>query len=237
VAYKRQKYDWSKVRSFYEAGHSVRECQARFGFSNGAWHRALERGDVTSRSEPGKKPRGATRKAVAELSAAGKSQAGIARALGVSKPTVCFHMRMLGIPARVDFSRRYDWAKIRAYYESGHSFRECLTHFGFSRNAWADAIQRGAIKPRPRAEPLDVVLVAGRRRNRYHLKARLLAAGLKKPSCEICGLSEWRARPISLELHHVNGKHSTTASRTWCSSARTVIARRIHGAARTRASN
>lgn len=113
--------------------------------------------------------------------------------------------RMLGIPPRPDSARRYDWSEIRAYYEGGHSFRECLRRFGFSRNAWADAIQRGVIKPRPRAEPLEVALMAGRRRNRYHLKARLLAAGLKQPSCEVCGLTEWRSRPISLELHHVNG--------------------------------
>ncbi len=201
----RQKYDWGAIRGFYEAGNTVRACQARFGFSNGAWHRALERGDIASRSEPGRKPRGATRRAVAQLSAEGKSQAEIARTLAVSKPTVCWHMRMLGIPARPDFARRYEWSEIRAYYESGHSFRECLQRFGFSRNAWVDAIQRGAIKPRPRAEPLEVVLVAGRRCNRYHLKARLLAAGLKESSCGVCGLAEWRSRPISLELHHVNG--------------------------------
>ena len=135
----------------------------------------------------------------------GSSQADIARALGISKPTVCFHMRMLGIPPRPAFARRYDWGEIRAYYESGHSFRDCMKRFGFGRDTWADAIKRGAIDPRPRAEPLDIVLVAGKRRNHYHLKARLLAAGLKEPSCEMCGLTEWRSAPIALELHHVNG--------------------------------
>jgi 5-methylcytosine-specific restriction endonuclease McrA len=37
------------------------------------------------------------------------------------------------------------------------------------------------------------------------LKARLLKDGLKELRCEECGLSDWRDRPLSLELHHVNG--------------------------------
>jgi len=46
------------------------------------------------------KPPRTTRDAVARLMASGLSQVQIARELGISKPTVCFHMRMLGIPPR-----------------------------------------------------------------------------------------------------------------------------------------
>jgi hypothetical protein len=116
-----------------------------------------------------------------------------------------FHVRMLGIPGRPDLARRYDWREIRAYYEAGHSFRDCLQFFGFSRNAWADAIARGAITPRPRAEPLEGIFVAGRHRSRSHVKARLLLARLKEHRCEKCGLTDWCSQPISLELHHING--------------------------------
>ena len=42
-------------------------------------------------------------------------------------------------------------------------------------------------------------------RNRSHLKLRLLKAGLLREMCDECGLTAWRDRPISLELHHVNG--------------------------------
>jgi hypothetical protein len=48
-------------------------------------------------------------------------------------------------------------------------------------------------------------LVAGRRVNRYHLKRRLLAAGLKDERCESCGISEWLGAPLSMALHHING--------------------------------
>jgi DNA-binding transcriptional ArsR family regulator len=152
-----------------------------------------------------RRPNGETRQAVAELLALGLSGTDIARRLGVSKPTVCFHLRMLGVPPSMDFAKRYDWDAVRAYYESGHSMTQCMAVFGFGRNAWWDAIRRGAITPRPRLEPLEAILARGKRRSRHHVKLRLFDAGLKERQCERCGLSEWRDKPLALELHHVNG--------------------------------
>jgi DNA-binding transcriptional ArsR family regulator len=152
-----------------------------------------------------RRPNGETRQAVAELRALGLSGTDIARRLGVSKPTVCFHLRMLGVPPSVDFAKRYDWDAIRAYYESGQSMTQCMAVFGFSRNAWWDAIRRGTIAPRPRLEPLGAILTRGKRRSRHHVKLRLFDAGLKERQCERCGLSEWRDKPLALELHHING--------------------------------
>ena len=135
----------------------------------------------------------------------GKSQAEVADLLGVSRPTVCFHARKLGIGARAELARRYDWDEIRTFYDAGHSLRETREHFGFGRNAWADAVRRGVVIPRPRAEPIELILAHGRPRNRTHVKTRLLLARLKGLQCEICGLAEWRSQAISLELHHKNG--------------------------------
>lgn len=104
-----------------------------------------------------------------------------------------------------ELAQRYDWAAIREYYDAGYSMTRCMSIFGFSRNAWRDAIRRGVITPRPRLEPIDDVLSAGRRRCRAHVKLRLIDAGLKEPRCERCGLTEWRSEPLPLELHHVNG--------------------------------
>jgi hypothetical protein len=53
--------------------------------------------------------------------------------------------------------------------------------------------------------PLGQLLQRGVPRVRNHLNQRLLAAGLKNERCETCGISEWRGRPLSLALHHVNG--------------------------------
>ena len=146
-----------------------------------------------------------TRDAVAALAHRGLTVTEIAGILGVSKPTVCFHMRRLGIGGDSRFSRRYDWREIRAYYDAGHTMRECQAKFGFSGGAWSDAVTRGDIDPRPRAEALESIFVLGPRRNRYHLKRRLLDAGLKKPLCEECGIDRWRNGPLSLEPHHING--------------------------------
>lgn len=56
---------------------------------------------------------------------------------------------------------------------------------------------------RSKAMPLDVLLAG--RRNRNHLKLRLIKLGLKSLACEECGLQTWRGLPVSLQLHHVNG--------------------------------
>jgi transposase-like protein len=198
------KYDWEAIRAFYEAGHSARDCQLQFGISNGAWYAAVERGALVLR-ESSRRPRARTRDAVARLVDSGLSVADIARTLGVSKPTVCFHMRKLGIPARAEPRRRYDWDEVRRYYEAGHSARACRQRFGFGHDAWSDAVKRGAIEVRAKVEPIEDVLAVGRRRSRYHLKLRLLDTGLKQARCEVCGLVEWLGRALSLELHHING--------------------------------
>ena len=146
-----------------------------------------------------------TRDQVDELIAEGWTITEIAAALGVSKPTVCFHARNLGYPAQPKFARRFDWDAIQAYYDGGHSVRECIAQFGFHTAAWHEAVKRGAVVPRPHAAPIETYLVAGRRTNRQHLKSRLFRAGLKQERCEECGAREWRGRPLALELHHRNG--------------------------------
>jgi DNA-binding CsgD family transcriptional regulator len=44
-----RRYDWAAVRRYYEAGHSVDQCIAVFGFSRYTWHAAVRRGDVVPR--------------------------------------------------------------------------------------------------------------------------------------------------------------------------------------------
>lgn len=200
------KYDWSVIRQFHEAGHSAAECQKQFGISNGAWHHAAQRGAIQPR--PGdlvRKPRGLTRGQVQQLLAEGLTQAEIADRIGISRPTVCFHMRQLGAPARQEFAQRYNWAEIRAFYEEGHSRNECMRRFGFSRNAWYDAVNRGVIEPRPTRTPTSSILVNGSGYNRYHVKMRLLSEGVKLERCERCGVTDWEGHALCFELHHING--------------------------------
>jgi transcriptional regulator with XRE-family HTH domain len=138
---------------------------------------------------------------VLRLYATGLTQREIAEQLGISAPTVSYHLRRLGFPPVAQ--RRQDWTEVQAYHDAGHSARACRAHFGFSKAAWYQAIDRRVLKARPDAMPLEELL--SRPRNRTHLKRRLLAMGLKQDRCETCGISEWRGAALSLCLHHVNG--------------------------------
>lgn len=40
------------------------------------------------------------------------------------------------------------------------------------------------------------------------VKLRLLNNKLKEYRCECCGITEWNGQPITLQLHHINGKHT-----------------------------
>jgi len=53
--------------------------------------------------------------------------------------------------------------------------------------------------------PLVELLVAGTKRGRYNLKARLIRAGLKENRCERCGIAKWLGMPLNMHLHHING--------------------------------
>jgi predicted transcriptional regulator len=146
-----------------------------------------------------------TRELVACLFRLGISQSEIAQRLGLAKSTVSYHVRRLSGEVDERFGRRFDWRAVQRYYDEGHSVRDCARVFGFTTWSWSDAVRRGAIRPRPSARPLEEVFARDTRRNRGHLKARLLRAGLKDGRCERCGLAEWLGQPLSLALHHMNG--------------------------------
>ena len=44
-----RRYDWAQAQLYYDAGHSMRDCRVRFGFSSYTWHAAVKRGRVVSR--------------------------------------------------------------------------------------------------------------------------------------------------------------------------------------------
>jgi DNA-binding CsgD family transcriptional regulator len=146
-----------------------------------------------------------TRNAIRRHLEEGLSRAQTARALKLTKQTVTYHARRLGFGSDARFAGRYDWKQIQAYYDRGHSIRECCAAFGSTPGAWHDAKRRGAITTRSAAMPIDELLVAGTVRNRMNLKRRLIAEGIKEPRCESCGLDAWHGAPLTLTLHHVNG--------------------------------
>lgn len=139
---------------------------------------------------------------MARLHALGLTGRQIAERIGVTPPTVSYYLRRLGVPRQSQ--GRYDWREVQAYYDEGHSVRDCVERFGFSRQTWHAAKLRGDIRTRrPQGMPIDELLAGVR--NRRHIKQRLIRAGLKSNHCECCGLNTWMGAPLSLALHHVNG--------------------------------
>jgi 5-methylcytosine-specific restriction endonuclease McrA len=200
--------DWEAVQVYYDAGHTMRECQSHFGFSNGAWDRARLRGALRTRGRGGWRGGHHTRKRVERLLNEGRPNAEVAAILGISTATVSYHARKLGVPPDRRFSKRVDWDAVQAAHDHGMSVRDCARKFGFHKGSWHKAVQRGAIRPRSHVIPIEELLVCGRRTGRDHLKARLVKAGLKQNRCELCGIDSWLGKPLNAQLHHQNGDGS-----------------------------
>jgi transposase-like protein len=157
---------------------------------------------------PKRKPLSAAekRQLVGRLLGEGKSYRVIASDLGLTKSTVAYHARRLGLPVDEKASRRYDWGEIQRAYDAGLTVRQCAKKFGFNLASWHGAVKRGAVVPRPVEMPIELLLVVGRTAtNRSHLKSRLLKEGIKQNRCEACGITHWRGRPLNMQLHHKNG--------------------------------
>jgi hypothetical protein len=116
---------------------------------------------------------------------------------------VTYHAKRFGLEMDQRASRRYDWSIVQAYYDEGHTVRECQERFGFSSASWTQAVRRGDAIARPIAMSIDELLSGPR--NRRHLRRRLEQAGLLQNLCAECGITTWRGRPLALELHHING--------------------------------
>ncbi len=102
-----------------------------------------------------------------------------------------------------DRRRRYDWSEVQAYYDEGHSYRECRLRFGFCAASWTKAVRRGELTARARAWPLPKILSESK--SRRTVKQALLRAGILLNKCEECGLDEWRGKPLSVHVDHING--------------------------------
>lgn len=74
----------------------------------------------------------------------------------------------------------------------------------FIGQGWA----RGRTDLPARGRPLSELLTLEAHVNTRELKRRLIEEKVREHRCEGCGLDEWRAGPIPLELDHVNGDRS-----------------------------
>ena len=99
--------------------------------------------------------------------------------------------------------KRYDWTAVQSYYDEGHTARATIAWFGMANQSWTKAILRGDLKSRGRRVPLGRLLATTR--YRHTVKRRLIDAGILKNVCDECGISEWRGKPLAIQLDHRNG--------------------------------
>jgi 5-methylcytosine-specific restriction endonuclease McrA len=102
-----------------------------------------------------------------------------------------------------DAQKRYDWAAIQEHYDAGATVRACGKHFGFSLATWTKAVRRGAVKPRTGRWTTSEALAYST--SRVTIKRHLLKAGILHNRCDLCGLTTWRGRAISIQIDHING--------------------------------
>lgn len=106
-----------------------------------------------------------------------------------------------------DRRRKYDWAAIRAYYEAGHTYLQCVERFGFCARAWEDAVKRGDLRPRAGGRigrPVEQVLQS--KSSRWLKKLKLLKEGYLTSRCQRCGIVDWRGKRLAIHIDHINGK-------------------------------
>jgi 5-methylcytosine-specific restriction endonuclease McrA len=99
--------------------------------------------------------------------------------------------------------RRYDWSAVQAYYDEGHTYRECRAYFGFSAGSWTKAVNRRELRARARAWPLAIMLIKTKARS--VVRRRLLLDGIFENRCTICNIEDWLGKPLAMHIDHING--------------------------------
>src|SRR3954452_17706762 len=108
-----------QVKALLEEGFCRSEVARRLGIDRSTVSRIAAQVGFPSEPRKPSGPRGETRRKVAELLGKGLRPAQIADQLRISKPTVAYHARKLGIPPHEPSKRRFDWEAIRVAYEAG----------------------------------------------------------------------------------------------------------------------
>ena len=77
----------------------------------------------------------------------------------------------------------------------------------FTGQRWNKGL-KGGEHPSIKRKELSEILVRDSGWSSHSLKKRLFSEGVKDQRCEECGISnEWMGKPLSLQLHHINGDH------------------------------
>lgn len=98
---------------------------------------------------------------------------------------------------------------VRAEGGNYRTLRRDIEVFGIDTSHFTgEGWRLGATKPVTPPRPLGEVLVEDSVLNTTQLRRRLLREGLMEQRCQLCGVSEWMGKPLTIELDHINGVHN-----------------------------
>jgi Zn finger protein HypA/HybF involved in hydrogenase expression len=110
---------------------------------------------------------------------------------------------------KIDLLSDSEFAKL---ISNCYSISDVLKSLGYSvnGNSWGFRIVKERMEKLglffiKKPKDLHSALTKDSSYNRTKLKERLFKEGLKEYKCELCGISEWNGKPLSLQLHHING--------------------------------
>jgi hypothetical protein len=86
--------------------------------------------------------------------------------------------------------------------------RQYIAHLGLDTSHLTGRASNRGKNRGCRARPLEELLIRGSVITSGKLRPRLIKAGLKTARCEMCGLTDWRGKPIPLQLDHISGDHT-----------------------------
>jgi 5-methylcytosine-specific restriction endonuclease McrA len=134
----------------------------------------------------------------------GRKYTEIVEEVGCSKSVIAYHANRIGLSK---FRKgKYDWQVVQEYINEGHTVKTTIRYFGMSTRTWLKATRAGDVKPLgQQIIPIEELLSENSHHSRVHAKARLLKEGLLKALCYECGISDWRGKPLSLQIDHING--------------------------------
>ncbi len=134
------------------------------------------------------------------------------RPVAWNRAVVTGRLRLNGADARKRAlgpgNRKFDWHQIQQFHDAGNDRRACAERFGFREHAWYNAVKNGLLQrrslarlPRP-SRPLDQILKSSCRSS---MKRGLLKLGILVNRCDDCGITEWRGKPLAVQIDHRNG--------------------------------
>lgn len=103
---------------------------------------------------------------------------------------------------------KYNWDEIQAYFDDGHTEKECRAKYGYSGTALYRARKNGTVDIGTRNLSIMRFIARGERMDSQWLRIRLIKEGILENVCALCSqLPEWNGKPLVLQLDHIDGDH------------------------------